>query len=205
MHRRILASIAISALALTAAACTNDDTTADPAEPAAPPAATTAPAEPGATAPTEATDEATPADAATPANAEERNANALSAIATAAEEAGGTAYEIDDSDDDGQWEVDVMVENRSHEITVAADGSTVIEREEDDADQEDISRLDQAQVTIEQAIEAALAEVPGSLDDVELSDDNGRGVWEVSIDETENDDVEVYIDIVSGDVVRADR
>lgn len=201
MHRRILATLAVSALALTAAACTNDEAT--PTSPAPPPAATAPATEAPGAMPTP-----TPAEGATPggdATPNERNATALRAIATAAQAAGGTAYELDDADDDGQWEIDVMVGDRNHEVTVAADGQTVVSREEDDADTEDRNRLQQAQTTIEQAIEAALMEVPGNLDDVELDDDNGRTVWEVTVDEQNMQDVEVYVDVVTGDVVRADR
>lgn len=205
MHRRILATLAVSALALTAAACTNDQATpASPASPAAPPPAATAPATeaPGSMPAATPAESAMPGGGATPSD---RNAGALRAIATAAQTAGGTAYELDDADDDGQWEVDVLVGDRNHEITVAADGQTVLSREEDDADTEDRNRVQQAQITIEQAIEAALAEVPGNLDDVELDDDNGRAVWEVTVDTSDMQDVEVYVDIVSGDVVRTDR
>lgn len=214
MHRKILATLAISALALTAAGCAETTTTPTPGAEGTPPAEG-APATPGAPA-----GEATPAEgetaapggeaatpggeAAAPADMEQHNANALAAIVAAAESAGGVAYEIDDADGDGQWEVDVQVGNRSHEVTVAADG-TVLGTEESDMDAEDNNRLAQAQITLQQAIERALQEVPGNLDDVELDQENDLDVWEVTIDEPNNDGVEVYIDASSGEVVRVDR
>lgn len=193
--------LALPAVALVLTACSAGT-------PAETPAATQAPAATTAAAPSSAPASAAPAasaSAAAPANADERNAGALAAIATAAADVNGTAYGIDDSDDDGTWEVDVLVGERTHELRVSSDGATVAQREEDDADRDDIDAVAAATVTLEQAIETALAEVPGTLDDVELDQDNNAVVWEVTIDEADTEDVEVYINAADGSVVRVDR
>ncbi|WP_161965111.1 PepSY domain-containing protein [Ornithinimicrobium cerasi] len=144
----------------------------------------------------------------TGAGGEDLTATALAAIATAEAEAGGTAYEIDDQDDDGTWEVDVAVDDRSVEVTVSADGSTVAETEDDDLDEDDRAALDAATITLVDAITTAVTEVDGVLDDAELEEEDGSFFWEVSVDRTSNgagdDDVEVRVDVTTGDVVEVD-
>ena len=71
----------------------------------------------------------------------------------------------------------------------------------DDLDSDERAALDSAQITLADAIRTALEEVGGTLDDVELDEDGGTVAWEVSID----DDVEVYVDITTGEVLRVDR
>ncbi|HHV22159.1 MAG TPA: PepSY domain-containing protein [Propionibacterium sp.] len=195
--RRAIAALAAGVLALGAAGCAADDP--QPTDPAPPPV-TAPPAEESPAAPGE--DETETGQDQDP---ETRNAAAAQAISTAADEVGGTPYEIDDADDDGTWEVSVMVDDRSHDVTVSEDGMTVVEQQDEAADDEDRARLDQAGLGLAQAIEAALGEVQGTLDDVELGDDDGAPVWEVSINTAENDDVDVLIDVRDGSVLRVDR
>lgn len=138
--------------------------------------------------------------------ADDLTAIAILAIDTAEAEAGGTAYEIDDQDEDGTWEVDVQVEDRSVEVTVSADGTQVVETEDDDLDDEDRAALDAATITLTEAIELAVNEVGGVLDDAELEgeDDGDPHHWEVSVDTDENDDIEVHIS-VTGEVLGTDN
>ena len=208
--RSIAGLAAAGALAFTLAACGGDDTTSQPSgnggpvsvTPAAPPtaggpatdASTAGATSPGATASRSAADD------------EARNAAAVAAIATAEKAAGGKAYEIDDEDDDQTWEVDVMVGDRSVEVKVSGDGRTVQgQTDDDDADDSDKARLARAKTTLAQGIEAALAEVPGALDDVDLDDENGVDVWKVTVDATDNDDVEVYVATDDLRIVKTDR
>lgn len=153
-----------------------------------------------------ATDPATTGDAAeaTPdGSADDVTAQALQAIETAEGEAGGTAYGIDDQEDDGSWEVDVAVGDRSVEVTVGADGS-VTSTEDDDLDDDDRAGLDAATITLSEAIEQAVGEVGGHLDDAELDEDDGTHFWEVSLDGTDRgDDIEVKVS-VAGEVLEID-
>lgn len=130
---------------------------------------------------------------------------ALVAIDTAEAEAGGTAYEIDDQDDDGTWEVDVRVGDRSVEVTVSADGTQVVGTEDDDLDDDDRAALDASTITLAEAIELAVAEAGGVLDDAELEgEDDGRPHhWEVTVDTDRDDDVEVLIS-VTGEALGTD-
>lgn len=125
-------------------------------------------------------------------------------IAVAEDEAGGTAYEIDDQDDDSSWEVDVAVDDRSIEVTVSEDGQ-VVGTEEDDLDGDDRDALAAATITIVDAAATALGEVDGTLDDIELDEEDGTFAWEVTIDTADEDDVEVYVDVTTGEVIRVDR
>lgn len=200
MTPRLVSLAAVSVLALGVVGCNQTD---QPAAPAPPPAAGPQTAAPDTTAPT-------PADPASPqtpaADANEHNAAALRAVATAEQAENGRAYEIDDEDDDNTWEVDVMVGDRSVEVKVSADGNNVISRDDDDDfDNDDRARLDRAQINLTQAIEAALREVPGRLDDAELDDEDNRDVWEVTIDTPDNDDIDVYVSPQDGSIIKVDR
>lgn len=127
-------------------------------------------------------------------------AAALQAIETAEGEAGGTAYAIDDQEVDGSWEVDVVVDDRSVEVTVSADGG-VVGTEDDDLDDDDRAGLDAATITLGEAIGVAVGEVGGHLDDAELDEDNGTHFWDVSLDGTDRgDDIEVKVS-VTGEVL----
>jgi len=150
------------------------------------------------------TDESTATGTTTPADPDADLTDiALTAIRTAEAEAGGEAYEIDDIDDDGTWEVDVRVGDRSVEVTVDSEGTTVLETEDDDLDGEDRAALDAATVTLTEAIEIAIDEAGGVLDDAELETDDGRQAWEITVDTGEHDDLEVLVS-VTGDVIKVD-
>jgi uncharacterized membrane protein YkoI len=195
---KLVSLAAVSVLALGAAGCAQDD------QPAAP-----GPVEPGpatmepTTGPTTSGQTTAAPEQQSP---EERNAAALRAIATAEQDQNGKAYEIDDEENDDTWEVDVMVGDRSVEVKVSGDGNNVISSGDDnDAEEEDRARLARAQTTLQQAIEAAVREAPGAVDDVELGEEDGRDAWEVTIDTTEIADVEVYVSPEDGSIIRVQR
>lgn len=201
-HHTVTTVLALT-LSLGIAACSEDDPTVEP--PATDPSASTT----EDAAPDEATaDDATPdqGSAETSGAGEatgDLTTTALTAIGTAEAEAGGTAYEIDDQDADGTWEVDVRVEDRSVEVTVSADGSRVERTEEDDLDDDDRAALDAATITLAEAIELAVSEAGGVLDDAELEgEDDGRPHhWEVTVD-TGGTETEVLVD-VAGEILGA--
>lgn len=146
------------------------------------------------------TDDAT-TDGATATADGDVTAAGLAAISTAEGEVGGVAYTVDDSDDDGTWEVDVRTGSTSVEVTVAADG-TVSRTEEDDLDADDVAAIDAATVTLAEAIGAAVDETGGVLDDAELSDDDGAVHYEVSVRGADGAEVDVHVDAATGDVIR---
>ncbi len=126
----------------------------------------------------------------------------LDAIALAESEAGGTAYEIDDEDDDTAWEISVAAGDQVLEVTVSADGTEVLGTESDGSlDDDDRQAVDTAGISLGEAIVTALAEVDGNLDDVEVDDDGGTVSWEVTVDQGDVEH-EIYVDVVTGEVLR---
>ena len=146
--------------------------------------------------PTSSDDDASeaPGESAGP-EASDLNAAALRAIAVAEDEAGGTAYAIDDAETGGTWEVSVAVGNRTAELEVDEAG-TVVTTEDDDLDVEDRSAIDDATITIADAIDRVLAHSGGVLTDAELDDGTH---WSVTVDE-DGDEVDYRVDIESGEL-----
>lgn len=151
-------------------------------------------------------DSPSPAESESPAPddaGDELYAAALAAIDLAEQETGGIAFEIDDEDDDGSWEVHVAVGDDEIEVTVDAEATEVVSSErEDDLDDDDRRGLDQAGIGLAEAIRLAIQEYGGDapLDDAGISSDDGQAEWEVAFD----DDVEVYLDIADGSVLRVE-
>jgi uncharacterized membrane protein YkoI len=129
------------------------------------------------------------------------NAAAVAAIGAAEGEAGGTAFSIDDADDDDTWEVDVAVGDGT--VTVKVDqAGEVAGTAEDDLNPAVVQALDAAQVSLADAVESVLAEADGTLDDAELEEEDGNfDTWSVTVDE-QGDAVDYRVDVASGEVVR---
>lgn len=186
----------------TTAEQTTDATTApEPTDDTTTGGTTDAPTD-GATTPSEgATGGVVPGD--------DMNSGAFAAIELAEAEAGGTAFEIDRDDlGAGGWEVSVAVGDDEVDVDIDREGTEVLGTDtDDDLDAEERAALDTATVTLADAIQTALDEVGGGLlDDVELDEERDTVAWEVTIDDgAGSDDVEVYVDIVTGEVVQADR
>lgn len=203
------------ALAVTLTGCAGTDADPAPATPTVDTVETEATVDTTET--SEATDDAT-SEQASAADAEdatatqavapaEINAAALAAVQVALDHVGGDAiaYGLDDQDDDGAWEVDVADGARSVEVRVAADGREVLGVEEDDdLDEAERTALAGASITLAEAVEAALDEVGGTVEGVELEDENGTWTWDVELEASDRGDVEVRIDLGSGSVLGID-
>ncbi|WP_166741734.1 PepSY domain-containing protein [Cumulibacter soli] len=152
-----------------------------------------------------AADQGASSDSGTPAPASGTTKAALTAIDKAEADTGGTAFEIDDQDDDGTWEVSVRTGDTAVEVNLSPDGTQVLNTENDDLDADDKAALDAASITLSDAIELAIEHVGGDLDDAELdSGDDGEGPhWEVSVDATDQGDVEVKVSI-DGEILKVD-
>ncbi len=59
-----------------------------------------------------------------------------------------------------------------------------------------------AELSIENAIDIALEKVPGTVISVELDDHKGSSVWEVKVRAQDDSGTELYIDRISGEVLR---
>ncbi len=125
----------------------------------------------------------------------------MDAIATAEKSLGGTAYEADNQDSDGTWEINIAVKDKSIEAKVSSDGSKVVRQDDEETlDDDERAGLEAAEVTIGDAIDTAMKETNGTFDDAEIEQKNGTHVWEVSVD-TADGDVDVLVDVTSGKVI----
>jgi uncharacterized membrane protein YkoI len=131
------------------------------------------------------------------------------AAQTALGEVDGTVFSVE-GDPQG-WDVTVVgadgIEN-DIELDAAATAVTRGPDQESDNDADDAAeteRLLGVSVDYLAAMEAALAEVQGTVTGVDLSEDNGTAIWEVQIDEDTPDEVTVEVDAETGDVVRTEQ
>ena len=185
-HRILRPTAALGALAATALVLAGCTSTTLPVE--APPTST-APAAPPQQSPS--------TDAAATGNDA-----AFAAITTAEDETQGIAYELEL--DDGLWEVHVAVGDTDAEVRTSGDGAEVVSTDTDDTvDDDDRRALDAAGITLAVALQAAIdGHGSGSVDEISVSDDvEGQLAWEVSF----TDDVEVYVAVVDGAILRVDR
>ena len=131
------------------------------------------------------------------------------AAETALGEVDGTVFSVD-GDPQG-WDVTIVtadgVEN-DVDLDAAATAVTRGPDQEADNDADDAAeteRLLGVSVDHLAAMEAALAEVQGTVTGVDLSEDNGTAIWEVQLDEDTPDEVTVEIDAETGDVLRTEQ
>lgn len=197
---RSLSVAVVAAAALTLSACGSggDAEQADGIEQSQAPQEESAPAD-GAQ-----SEDGSTADASASGSARGGDLEAASAaIDTAEAENGGTAHHID-WDDNEHWEIDV-IGDREWEYHVSADGSSVEETDEDDVDGDDQREVEQAEVSLLEALETALEDTPGTIDDAELDEDDGTLHWEVGIyADGSSDSTDIRIDAQSGDITGSD-
>lgn len=125
----------------------------------------------------------------------------LHAVETALEEVDGVAFAISRSDDYSTWNVDVATSDGVVEVRLDATGSTVRGTDtEDDLAPEHREAVEDAPVSLAEAIDVAIAEVPGDLDEAELDDETTGYLWTVAIDDGDGV-VDVDIARTSGTVV----
>lgn len=112
---------------------------------------------------------------------------------------GSRAVEIDDDDRRGGWDVTVADGTTEQEVRVSDDLTTQVgESERDDDYDIDPAALE---ISLADAVERALAEQDGTVTDVSLDEDDGRGIWEVELD----DEIDVDVDASSGDILGVER
>lgn len=134
---------------------------------------------------------------------DERLSTVLAAIDAAVAQSGGTAYEIEESDDDGIWEIEVAKDVHSVMLEVKPNRD-VTEHEESGLHPETREGLDRATIDLGQAVEAAMSEVDGTFDEADLTEIDGQHYWKVTIDtaatEKEDDDHQALVDVTDGTV-----
>jgi len=133
--------------------------------------------------------------------------DAMAAAArTALGAASGTVVGLD-RQYDGVWEVDVVAQDGSEtQVIVSADGRQVTDQRPDVDDADDLAENQQlltATVDWAAAIQAGSPELSGPVDDIDLGEEDGRIVWDVSTD-GEGPGTSVVVDAQSGDVIGYD-
>ncbi|MPV37426.1 PepSY domain-containing protein [Georgenia subflava] len=189
--RRIATWSGVAALSLTLAACGGTDED-DPSVPGANAPGGTTETPTGAESPTAGSDAAP--------GGELTAENAVAAIATV-ESDGGVVHDLDRSDDESAWELEVVRDGVEHDVTVSPDGASVLDEiDTGEVDADDLAEHDAAGITITEAIEAAAAERTEPLEGASLDEDDGTLVWTVEFDGGD-DDVEVHVDAADGTVL----
>lgn len=188
-HRRTrLATAALLApLALALVACGDDD-----ADDAATSSSTSSPAS---------------SDAGT--GSQTLQGDVETAVETARAEVDGTVFSVD-GDAQG-WDVTVVTaDGVENDVDLSAD-ATSVERgpvEDTDTDADDAAeteRLLGVAVDHSAAMEAALGEVDGTVTGVELSEEGGTAIWEVTLGEDTPDETTVEVDAETGEVLRTEQ
>lgn len=193
---RIVRPLLAAGLAVALAGCGSDDDQSDASSPST---GIESAATPGTDGSDPTAGGSTPAD---PSGS--TTEQGLSAVALAESETGGTAYAVD-RESDG-WEVELAVGDEQVDVRVDQAGTEVLDTRPDGRlDDDDRAELDAATVTLTGAIEAALAEVPGELEDADLDEDDGTVAWKVSIRESDGAEREVHLDAADGDVLRVEN
>ena len=148
-------------------------------------------------------DDATGDDASAGGTDDGPNAGAYAAIDLAEAQAGGTAFELDrDDDGEGHWEVSVAVGGAEINAYVDLAGTEVLRTESDGTvSREEAAALERAEVSMAEAIRIAVDEVDGIVEEADLDEERGTVAWEVVM----ADDTEVYVDVVTGEVLEVER
>lgn len=200
--RTLVTTAALVGLALPLAACgSSEDDVSQPGVTAGPEDSSDAPT---ADATDDATGDATTGDDSTGGSADGgANAAAFGAIDLAEAQAGGIAFELDRDDDGaGHWEVSVAVGDAEINVYVDLAGAEVLRTESDGTvSREETAALELAQVSMAEAIQIAVDEVDGVVEEVDLDEERGTVAWEVVM----TDDTEVYVDVVTGEVLQLER
>ena len=127
---------------------------------------------------------------------------AQAAIDLAEKEIGGKAIEID-FDDEKTWELTVLKGSEEHEVEINAEGTEILKKEKDDdqADKEDVDALKKAKTSLKDALKKAIDEQAGTIDEADL-DTDGEPTWSVEIyPEGKTDSVDVYVSAINGSIV----
>jgi uncharacterized membrane protein YkoI len=118
--------------------------------------------------------------------------------------AGSTVIELSKDDDSGSaWEATVRVGDGGRELRLDA-GGEITGNQADSLSA--VQRGTLPDVTVSEAIKVAEQRVPdGEVTDAELTRENQRTAWDVSVEVAGGDDWELWIDAASGTVVREER
>lgn len=114
---------------------------------------------------------------------------------------GGELVQIEiDHDDVWEWELEIVDGRRQHDLDIDATSGEVTEHDQGDDDDQDPAVDVTSPMPYAEAIEIALGQEPGRVSGWDLSSDDGRIHYTIDIDRSGDDDVEVEVDVESGEV-----
>ena len=90
-------------------------------------------------------------------------------------------------------------------VVIAIAGASAIgfanHRNHDHRDHDSANLIQKASISFDQAVEIALADVPGQVVEAELEREDGVVVWEIEVVDSQNQLFEFEIDANSGDIL----
>jgi len=135
-----------------------------------------------------------------------RVAPALAALTTAASSVtDGQSYDLEGATYRGEpvFEAKVASGADAFEVVVSADGSRVLRRDRRSRSDDDVRKLQRAEVEAFDALRTAAAAHPdGDFDEMEIDTRDARVVWEVELRRGDGTGIEVTVDAVSGAILR---
>ncbi|MBD1383555.1 PepSY domain-containing protein [Metabacillus arenae] len=130
---------------------------------------------------------------------------------------GGTISELETEKDDraAKYEIEVHKDGKEFSLDILKENGEIVKFEEDDRDNNDDDDRDEddneeqvqssnVKVSSEEAVKIALKKVPGTVNEVELDEDDGFYVYEIEIDSDKNEKADVDINAENGKVVKVD-
>src|SRR5690625_2150756 len=139
--------------------------------------------------------DAGPATATLPATAEDAWDIALEATG------GGEVRSIEIDDHDGSWEleIEIQLDGEEHELDIDATTGEVTDHDREADDDREPAVDITSPMTYQEAIEIALGEQDGRVEGWELDSDDGRIEYTIDIEREDVEDVEVEVDVETGE------
>ncbi|SFP27023.1 Peptidase propeptide and YPEB domain-containing protein [Amycolatopsis arida] len=133
---------------------------------------------------------------------------AAAARTAAAAVPNGRVFDIEHETRSGNqrvWEVKVASDGREYEVDVSEDGAEVLRKHESADPDDDIQKLDAAQIDAARAAELGGQQDSGRLTELEIDQlHDGTVVWQLEFTAQDDERRETYLDAKTGDVVRTE-
>lgn len=107
----------------------------------------------------------------------------------------------DNSGDDGYVEIYVYDGQTEWEVEVNSESFEIVKTEDEGIDDDDRDKAEAVSIELTEALQTAEEESGGQPHEGELDTEDGSVVWELEMD----NDVELYVDVTTGEVLEIDR
>src|SRR5690625_3648249 len=114
---------------------------------------------------------------------------------------GGEVRSIEIDHDDGiwEWEIEIQLDGEEHELDIDATTGEVTDHDREADDDREPAVDITSPMTYQEAIEIALGEQDGRVEGWELDSDDGRIEYTIDIEREDGEDVEVEVDVETGE------